>query len=60
MVAMWEDHLDVGLGDTMHRLAGRTGLWVEWIAKLAGMPCGCVDRRKYYNQMYPYAKNSFQ
>ncbi len=47
---------DAGIGDTVERLAKRAGAksLVEW-TKEHGLPdCGCADRKRRWNQQYPY------
>jgi hypothetical protein len=46
---------DKGVGDTVQRIAARFG--GERFKKFAvkvGMPCGCTDRQREWNELYPY------
>jgi hypothetical protein len=48
---------DVGLGDTIERLAARMGgnQFKAWFKKLTGQDCGCSRRREQFNTLYPYS-----
>lgn len=57
-VALLAVEADAGIGDTAERLAKAAGAksLVEW-AKNKGLPdCGCADRKKRWNQQYPFQK----
>lgn len=45
---------EVGLGDTIERLAGKTGAAFKATAKALGIDCGCAKRRDSLNAFYPY------
>lgn len=47
---------DIGIGDTIERLAGAAGRTFKMTFKtITGRPCGCAGRRDAFNSMYPYA-----
>lgn len=54
MMGMAESHADAGVGDTVYRLAVIFG--ADWLTKKVKWlgDCGCADRRKRWNQLYPY------
>tara|TARA_Y100000114_G_C11729000_1_gene312522 strand:- start:28 stop:234 length:207 start_codon:yes stop_codon:yes gene_type:complete len=45
-----------GLGDTIHKITTATGIKkvVDKISEKTGKPCGCGQRRKALNKMFPY------
>ena len=45
-----------GLGDTIHKITTVTGIKkvVDKISEKTGKPCGCGQRRKALNKMFPY------
>lgn len=46
---------DIGVGSTFRRIADRWGgKQIKRISKALGMPCGCVEREKEWNRLYPY------
>jgi hypothetical protein len=45
-----------GLGDTIHKVTKATGI-ESIVNKVAGKDCGCAERRKTLNELFPY-KNS--
>jgi hypothetical protein len=47
---------DTGVGDTIHRLTGKMGKFIEWAVKQLGRDCGCSGRRAEWNRLYPYPK----
>lgn len=46
---------DKGIGDTVARIAARVGgeRFKAW-SKRIGMPCGCTERQKAWNERWPY------
>lgn len=44
---------DAGIGDVIHRLAGKPGVWFEWTTAALGIPCNCPDRRARFNKQFP-------
>lgn len=51
--------LDAGLGDTIHRAIGVTGLAPTLQAAIivaTGEPCACDDRRATLNTRFPYRR----
>jgi len=46
---------DKGAGDTIQRMAANFGgeRFKAFAAKI-GLPCGCSDRQKQWNQLWPY------
>lgn len=55
-VGSQRDQIDAGVGDTIERLAGAAGrTFKAMFKKLTGQPCGCADRRKLFNRLYPYS-----
>jgi predicted O-methyltransferase YrrM len=55
-VELLASHRDMGIGDTLHRCLERlgAGTLAEWYTKLTGSDCGCGDRQRKLNAMYPY------
>jgi len=45
---------DVGVGATVKRIAGPMGEAFKAWAEALGIPCGCADREKEWNAMFPY------
>lgn len=47
---------DVGVGDTLKRYLAERGAEsiVTWFHRLTGFDCGCDDRAKALNMIYPY------
>ncbi len=47
-----------GLGDTVARLAQATGLAAaaKMFERVTGRPCGCEERQRKLNQLFPYKK----
>lgn len=45
---------EVGLGDTIERLAGKTGAAFKATAKALNIDCGCDARKASYNAIYQY------
>lgn len=46
---------DKGLGDTIERFTKATG--IKRIADKMPGGCGCAERKKTLNNLFPYAKN---
>lgn len=42
-----------GLGDTIHKVTSVTGI-KSVVKKIAGKDCGCSERRKKLNDLFPY------
>lgn len=49
-----------GLGDTVHAVTKATGIKaiVDAGSKAFNKPCGCSQRRKTLNELFPYGKKS--
>jgi len=47
-----------GIGDTIHNLTVTTGIKkvVDKISEIANKDCGCENRRKSLNELFPYKK----
>jgi len=45
-----------GLGDTIDKFTEKTGI-KKLVKKIAGDDCGCEERRKKLNQLFPHFKN---
>jgi hypothetical protein len=47
-----------GLGDTIDHITTATGIKaiVEKVSEITMTPCGCEERRKALNEMFPYDK----
>jgi hypothetical protein len=47
---------DQGVGDTLARLLDPRGgkTWKRWYQALTGHPCGCLDRQRRLNALFPY------
>jgi len=46
---------DRGVGDTIEWcLAKMGGNQFKWVIEKLGIECGCNDRQKYLNNLYPY------
>jgi hypothetical protein len=47
---------DQGVGDTLARLLDPRGgkTWKRWYQALTGHPCGCEDRQRRLNLLFPY------
>jgi len=45
-----------GLGDTIQRVAKRTGVYdlIKSMSEMAGIDCGCEDRKDVMNKIFPY------
>lgn len=46
----------VGLGDTIDKITTATGIKAA-VKFIAGEDCGCQERKKKLNQLFPYKKN---
>ncbi len=48
-----------GLGDTIHKVTTATGIKkvVDTVSKATGKDCGCKNRRKALNELFPYNQN---
>ena len=44
-----------GLGDTVAKVTAATGI-KSFVKKVTNGDCGCNDRRKKLNDLFPYAK----
>ena len=45
-----------GLGDSIDKFTEKTGI-KKLVKKIAGDDCGCEERRKKLNQLFPHFKN---
>jgi hypothetical protein len=45
---------DIGVGDTIERGLGTGGMIFKALVAALDKTCGCTDRRKFYNSIYPY------
>lgn len=45
---------EAGVGDTVERLLGRAGTVTKAVLARFGIPCGCGDRKRTWNALYPY------
>ena len=47
-----------GLGDSIEKITKTTGLksFVDKVNRILGKDCGCKERKKKLNQMFPYKK----
>ena len=63
--ALWAEVLrkfrrpsDAGLGDTIVHLIGdtRSQRFKIWFQRKFGKSCGCIERQRWLNQKFPYAK----
>ena len=47
-----------GLGDSIEKVTKTTGIkaFVDKVNKILGKDCGCEERRKKLNKMFPYEK----
>lgn len=48
---------DLGLGDTIERVAKTTGIKaiVDTVSKITKKPCGCQKRKEALNKKFPYS-----
>jgi len=48
---------DIGLGDTIVHLIGdaRSERFKKWFARKIGRGCGCTERQRWLNQVFPYS-----
>lgn len=48
-----------GLGDTLEKVFTKFGVTEEWITKALRLGgCGCQERKKFLNRIFPYRKKS--
>ena len=47
-----------GLGDSIEKITKTTGIkaFVDKVNKILGKDCGCKERKKKLNKMFPYEK----
>ena len=47
-----------GLGDSIEKVTKTTGIkaFVDKVNKILGKDCGCEERKKKLNKMFPYEK----
>ena len=47
-----------GLGDSIEKVTKTTGIkaFVDKVNKILGKDCGCKERQKKLNKMFPYKK----
>jgi|TARA_R100000315_G_C5095885_1_gene55034 hypothetical protein len=47
-----------GLGDSIEKVTKTTGIkaFVDKVNKILGKDCGCKERKKKLNKMFPYEK----
>ena len=47
-----------GLGDSIEKVTKTTGIkaFVDKVNKILGKDCGCKERKKKLNKMFPYKK----
>jgi hypothetical protein len=47
-----------GIGDSIEKITKATGIKkvVDKISEVTGIDCGCEERKKKLNQMFPYAR----
>ena len=47
-----------GLGDSIEKVTKTTGVkaFVDKVNKILGKDCGCKERKKKLNKMFPYEK----
>ena len=48
------DH--VGIGDTVHYLTGKPGVYYKALRSWLAWPCGCDRRRDEWNVVYPFSQ----
>lgn len=51
---------DAGVGDTIHRRIGpaTSEAYARWHKETFKVPCGCAERRRQYNEQYPYERTT--
>lgn len=60
LIATKSDIDDAGVGDTVKRSLGLSGVLFKAWMKLIGVPCNCSDRQDLWNAKYPYTKAAVQ
>jgi len=54
LIAKQAEEGDQGVGDTVKRLTGKPGEWFKAVMAAVKLPCGCTDRQRHWNALYPY------